>query len=262
MTTPTLPTDLTDRLVTLCDGRTGLRGGIQVDVRDAAPDSSHSPTDPLTHSPSPAPSPALDFIASDETLDRYNEVIMARGWQLENYRRNPVFQNAHQYGDVIFTLGKALITEVRDGRLYQRIEFATDVNPMAKIAYGLYKGKFLNAVSVGFIPIKWEDAQSSSSSLAAPKSDAGGSSQPRRRYLEQELLEVSAVGIPANPNALALGLKSGVIEKSDLTALAELIRLTISENAQPGGETPTCSHPARARLLRLARELRTILKRA
>src|SRR5439155_4180793 len=106
------------------------------------------------------PAPILDLIASSEALDRYNEIIMASGWRLENYRRNPVFQNAHQYGDVIFTLGKALITEVRGDRLFQRIEFATDVNPMARIAYGLYKGKFLNAVSVGFIPLKWEDASS------------------------------------------------------------------------------------------------------
>src|SRR5207253_3399953 len=46
----------------------------------------------------------------------------------------------------------------------------------------------------------------------------------RRKYLEQELLEVSAVGIPANPNALALGLKSGAIHKSDVRDLADLIQ--------------------------------------
>ena len=37
-------------------------------------------------------------------------------------------------------------------------------------------------------------------------------------------MEVSAVGIPANPNALALGLKSGAIQKSDVRDLAELIQ--------------------------------------
>ena len=57
--------------------------------------------------------PFFDFIASDETLDRYDEVISPTGWKLENYQRNPVFQNAHKYGDIIFTLGKALVTEVR-----------------------------------------------------------------------------------------------------------------------------------------------------
>jgi HK97 family phage prohead protease len=197
----------------------------------------------------PAPSPGgegqgeggtavLHFVASDESLDRYNEIISASGWKLDNYKRNPVFQNAHQYGDVIFTLGKALTTEVRTvaGRkaLHQTIQFACDINPMAKIAYGLYKGKFLNAVSVGFVPLRWEDG-----------SQEDGYT---RKYLEQELLEVSAVGIPANPNALALGLKSGAIEKSDLRDLSELIHLTL--------DRPTRS----PNLLQIARSLHSLLK--
>jgi len=185
-----------NHLIRLSDGRLGLREGVHVDVRVPAPGAD----------PSIAKSPAavLDFIASNETLDRYGEIILASGCRLGNYRRNPVFQNAHQYGDVIFTLGKALVTEVRPGgtfsatpHLFQRIEFAVDVNPMARIAYGLYKGKFLNAVSVGFIPLRWE--------TPAQPEKAGY----RRKYLEPELLEVSAVGIPANPDALELGLKAG-----------------------------------------------------
>jgi len=69
---------------------------------------------------------------------------------------------------------------------------------MAKVAYGLYKGGFLSAVSVGFIPLQWENGTK----------EAGY----RRKYTEQELVEVSAVSIPANPNALALGVKSGAVE--------------------------------------------------
>jgi len=180
-------------------------------------------------------SDTLDFISSDETLDRYSEIISAAGWKLSSYNRNPVFQNAHQYGDVVFTLGKSLITEVRAGKLYQRIQFATDINPMARIAHGLYSGKFLNAVSVGFIPLRWENGTQETAF--------------RRKYLEQELLEVSAVAIPANPNALALGLKSGALEKSDLRALADLIRLTL--------EAPT-DQPHR--LLSFAKSLHAILR--
>ena len=203
-----------ERLVTLCDGRAGLRQGVHTTVQEA--DSSN------------ASSTTLDFISSSEALDRYNEIILADGWTLDNYRRNPVFQNAHQYGDIIFTLGKALVTEVRfDGSqrvLFQRIEFATDVNPMARIAYGLYKGKFLNAVSVGFIPLRWE---------------TGGADSPfRRKYLEQELLEVSAVGIPANPEALQLGLKAGAIQKSDLRDLLDLLSgIPFGVRPSPGAET-------------------------
>src|SRR5438552_12969792 len=77
----------------------------------------------------------------------------------------------------------------------------------------------------------------------------------RRRYLEQELLEVSAVGIPANPNALALGLKAGAVEKSDLKDLSALLSQTL------GAPPPLHSTPDTRHLLRLARELRELLKR-
>jgi hypothetical protein len=131
------------KLLTLHNGQSGVRTSLPVEICDA--------TDPSVTSET------LDFISSDETLDRYDEIISAYGWKLDTYKKNPVFQNAHQYGDVIFTLGRALLTEVRAGKLLQRIQFATDVNPMARIAYGLYKGKFLNAVSVGFVPLRWQE---------------------------------------------------------------------------------------------------------
>ncbi len=257
--TPSTPSDLSDRLVPLCDGRPGLRSGLQVQTSFPPEASADQP-------------PIIDFLASSQALDRCDEMIHPAGWRLDNYRRNPVFQNAHQYGDIIFTLGKALLTEVREvgGRpaLFQRVEFAVEVNPMARIAYGLYRGKFLNAVSVGFIPIRWENGGA----------DAGY----RRRYLEQELLEVSAVGIPANPEALQLGLRAGAIQKSDLHDLLELLRgLNEIEPDKPAALVPPesspdrslstalpharfCGHdaPAGAQWLQLARALRELLGRS
>ena len=241
--------ELSSRLVPLSDGRPGLRGSMPVEVRDSSDPSDSSDT--------------LDFISSDETLDRCGEIIQASGWKLSSYARNPVFQNAHQYGDIIFTLGRALLTEVRGEKLYQRIHFASHVNPMARIAYGLYRGKFLNAVSVGFIPLRWEN---------------GGDNTPySRKYLEQELLEVSAVAIPANPQALALAFKSGAVEKADLSDLADLIHQTLDTSrgalaAAVAGGAALASDPessiqaqspsaARyARLLNLARQLHALLK--
>src|SRR5688572_30803795 len=76
-----------------------------------------------TIEPVAGPAPIIDFTSSDQSLDRYQEVIVASGWRLENYRKNPVVQNAHQYGDILFTIGKATVTEVRGDRLYQRVEF-------------------------------------------------------------------------------------------------------------------------------------------
>lgn len=235
-TTSSLATDsldLSSRLVPLYDGRSGLRNGLSVQTC--------MPPDPQT-----AELPLIDFIVSNQALDRYDELIVPSGWRLDHYRSNPVFQNAHQYGDIIFTLGKAVLTEVRpicgQPALFQRVEFAVDVNPMARIAYGLYKGKFLNAVSVGFIPIRWENG--------GPEADY------RRKYLEQELLEVSAVGIPANPEALQLGLQSGAVHRSDVQDLLELLM-----RAKSWGQ----NHEERERgqdalLLGMARALRDVLR--
>src|SRR5438445_13131846 len=148
-------TNIIPELVPLHDNRPGLRSLLQVKVRDVVASSAGD------GEAAGSSSPVLDFIASTATLDRYREIIEPAGWRLDSYRNNPVFQNAHNYGDILFTLGKALSTEVRTVNgghaLCQRIQFATEVNPVARIAYGLYKGGFLNAVSVGFIPLRWED---------------------------------------------------------------------------------------------------------
>jgi len=261
--------ELSNRLIPLCDGRPGLRTALPIEAL---------PTPANGDSPSGTPLPVIDFISSSASLDRYDEVICPEGWRLENYRRNPVFQNAHQYGDILFTLGKALITEIRNlptPHLFQRIEFAVDVNPFARIAYGLYKSKFLNAVSVGFIPIRWENG--------------GVEAGYQRKYVEQELLEVSAVGIPANPEALQLGLQAGAVAKADLQTLLEFILEKTGRRAQTSAEStqspvpssiqhlPSSSFPAAAtntnacapgvrrngaQLLELARALRDILRRS
>jgi HK97 family phage prohead protease len=207
-------------LIPLANGRAGLRAGLPAIVQGAAPDEA-----------------TIDFAASDETLDRYDEVISARGWRLEEYRKNPVFQNAHQTGDVLFTLGKALITEVRGGRLFQRIQFAVEANPFARVAYDLYRGGYLRAVSVGFTPLRWED---------------GGTGEGfRRRYLEQELVEVSAVGIPANPNALALAYRAGRVSGADLRRLLLELETRLTASGPDASDV--------FNTLRLARELRRVL---
>ncbi len=83
--------------------------------------------------------------------------------------------------------------------------------------------------------------------MAVP--DSQPSTRPyRRRYLEQELLEVSAVAIPANPNALALALKAGAVEKSDIRQLADLIKWLCEKTAE---------HP----LSQLSRQLNRFLNR-
>ena len=203
--------ELDNRLIQLPTGVQGLRAELPVAVEPDAADAD-----------------ILHMRASDETLDRYQEMIAASGWRLENYRRNPVIQNAHQYGDIIFTIGQALKTWVNGKELLQTWKFASRENPFAKIARDLYRGGYLRAASVGFVPIRWENG--------------GEKAGYKRKYVEQELLEVSAVGIPANPNALALAVKDGAVEKSDLRELGAILR-----HLECGGSTPLSISNAKPR---------------
>src|SRR2546423_12828726 len=221
---------------------------------------------PKASIPSDLTGPVIDFRSSDESLDRYQEFISVAGWKLENYRQNPVVQNAHSYCSLSDTIGKSLITEIRSAAtlthpmgeglgeracgvegpyLFQRILFAVEENPMAKVAYGLYKGGFLNAVSVGFIPLQWENGTKEKGY--------------RRKYLEQELLEVSAISIPANPNALTLAYKAGAIEKTDLKEFLELLRHLMLQNANE----PSYEADRRvSSLLGQLREVRNLLRQS
>src|ERR1043166_1953089 len=149
----------------------------------------------------------IDFRSSDETLDRYHEIITVSGGKLDTYRKNPVRQNAHSNCSIADTIGKSLITEVRGDHLFQRVQFAVEENPVARVAFGLYRGGFLKAVSVGFIPLRWENGSQDTAY--------------HRKYLEQELIEVSAVSVPANPNALALGLRAGAVTVGHARELAQ-----------------------------------------
>lgn len=202
-----------------------------------------------------ADAPLVDFTASDETLDRYGEVISAAGWDLRNYARNPVFLNAHQSSDITHVLGRAEVTEVRDGRLYQRIRFAVEENPIARLAHGLYRGGYLRAVSVGFVPHDWVDG--------------GEGDGFTRMFTKQELLEVSAVPIPANPSALAMGLGSGAVSRGDVDdtiALLETLKATKNllvkeKTEQPIGLVRAPADDAMcARLLNVLREIAVLAR--
>ena len=129
----------------LFDGRSGVRAQLGVNV----------PADDVNG--------RLRFVASTAALDRYGEVIDPTGWQLGAYRQNPVFQNAHRYGDVLHTLGRATRVEVGPldsfaaPVLWMEVEFAVKENPVAAIAYRLYKGGFQSESDVdGYLGLEYD----------------------------------------------------------------------------------------------------------
>lgn len=129
---------------------------------------------------------------STSTPDRSRDIVRPEGVQLDNYVRNPVVAFGHNYSGL--SIGKTVdIQKVTEG-IIAKVEFTPKgVYPLADQLYEMYKGGFMNAWSIGFIPKKWVD-----------KEDGG------RDFQEWELLEYSAVLVPDNPEALTLLRSKGV----------------------------------------------------
>jgi len=147
----------------------------------------------------------ISFVASDETVDRYGTVISVAGWNLTNYRKNPMFLFGHNYREPWAVMGRGIKVEknVNAGLLGIDVAFiGKDINPVAEMVFQMYAHKppFLNAVSVGFIPLETQKVAEEEEDKDHKQS--GPKRKPHTRYLKQELLEVSAVTVPANPNAL------------------------------------------------------------
>ena len=64
----------------------------------------------------------LTLQASHESEDRAGDVIRAEGWELDNYRLNPVVLWAHRHD--LLPVGKSVDVWVESGALMATIEFA------------------------------------------------------------------------------------------------------------------------------------------
>lgn len=149
-------------------------------------------------------------IASSEDLDRSWEIIKLDGWDASNYQKNPVILANHSYRveDIAWKMTK-IYKEWKN--LIVEWVF-TEKTEMWKMCKELYNAGFLKTVSVWFI-VKQR-------------------LEENRKIIEKaELLEVSFVAVPCNPNAVSLDKKIlekwfelGILEKevSDLTDFWEL----------------------------------------
>ncbi len=129
----------------------------------------------------------LVFVASTGEVDRHGDTVAPEGWRLDAYRDNPVVLWAHDYGEPAIGRAEAVWS---DGRaLRARLEFAP--TEFAGQVERLYRQGYQKGVSVGFRPLRFEERR-----------DPVSGAFLGIRFLEQELLEISAVPVPANGGAL------------------------------------------------------------
>lgn len=128
---------------------------------------------------------SIEFTASTDSVDRHGDRIAVDGWRTEDFLKNPVLMLNHDYS--ILPIGRVTSLHFTDGALKARAVLDGD-DPLARKVFAKIEKGFLNSVSVGLIPRKYEFSK-----------------DKEREYgidiLESELIEISVVAIPANRDA-------------------------------------------------------------
>jgi len=159
----------------------------------------------------------VEGVFSAQNEDRHGEVVVQNGWILANYLKNPVVMWAHQHDT--FPIAKMLAIGV-DGNneLSGKMQFAVDEYEFAATAFALIKGGFLSAFSAGFMNNKYQIDQDTNVTY----------------LVENELLEVSVVPIPANQLALAKnkGIDVKALEEKAIDTGTEAIETLSKSNIE------------------------------
>jgi len=143
-------------------------------------------------------------IASTSTTDRDGDIIKVEGWDLKNFKKNPVMLWGHNpYSPAIGTIKDIKI----DGDKLTFIPVFDMDDEFARLLYKKYEKNILNTFSVGFKAVEYVQG------------DNG------YIFSKQELLEISAVNVPANPDARVMR------EMSDVYALAKSKGYKVDEEA-------------------------------
>lgn len=133
-------------------------------------------------------------MASTDTPDRHGHIMDPDGIVADAYRKNPVFLASHQHhfaNGMPGVIGN--LTDLR--RAKNGIAFTAreaPANPIAPIWFDLYEQGNMRAVSIGWLPLKWEQTERV----------LHGRPERLTKFTLWELGELSAVAAPATPDAL------------------------------------------------------------
>jgi HK97 family phage prohead protease len=173
----------------------------------------------------------IRFVFSDGSVDRAGDTINPAGWALASFKANPVALWAHDSGAP--PIGRVPAVWSDGTRLMGDIEFAApEVYEFSDTVYRLVKAGYINAVSVGFLPLdyKWVG--------------------DGYAFETQELLEISVVPVPCNSNALVQARAKGLDTRPLLTRRAPALS---SKAARRVREWAAEGRPATAAELALAK---------
>lgn len=133
----------------------------------------------------------LRFVASDESVDRYGDIVRQDGWDLAAFKRNPVALFGHAHDNIV---GKYSRVWLEGKKLLSELMLAeAGTGAIVDYVRALVRQGMLKAVSVSFLPLEWEYRR-----------DEKNDNIVGYEFTKQELLEISLVSVPANAEALAM----------------------------------------------------------
>jgi len=138
----------------------------------------------------PSPDGELTFTASAEGVNRYGFSLSRKRWKIDNFNNNPVILWMHN--DMMPPIGRGRAS-IDPAGLQTGITFDR-TDPFAVTIENKYRGGFLNAVSVGFDFVEQDGSPISDWFMMSPDEISN--------VAFYDLAEVSAVPVPADPNAL------------------------------------------------------------
>lgn len=164
----------------------------------------------------------VDIVASDFSLDSYGTRIDPAGWDLEQFKKNPVICLQHDsYSSLPVASALPDSVRVENGKLVMTVQFPPEgTTDDADEAFGLIAAGVLRGVSVGFDPSEWKDVDE----------DTGGFKQKVRVYTKQRLMEVSFVTIPSNDNGLVVRARELNADERQIREMTEKLEATLKKS--------------------------------
>lgn len=152
-------------------------------------------------------------IASDESVDRYSDIVRVSGWQLDAFRANPVLLWAHDAGET--PVGKVVSISVIGTKLIARAVFLPPgATRAADECWNAVAAGALRALSVGFVPTAQPNPIRDSSERVTGF-----------EYVGQELLELSFVSVPALRSAVVISNSAAMPRKAMPPSVAASLAL-------------------------------------